>query len=88
MSEQKLNLKVVRLHRLDGDGLMKAFVDVSINDSLLIRGLRIIEGQKGIFVSMPKQQGKDSRWYDTVRPVTQEAREEISSVVLAAYKGE
>ena len=86
--DNKLNLKIARLHRLEGDGLMKAFVDIVVNDSLLLRGLRVIEGKKGLFVSMPKEQGKDKRWYDTIRPVTKEAQEEIANVVLKAYKDE
>lgn len=81
-----LTFKVSRLYKLEGDSAMKAFVDLAINDSLVIRGLRIIEGQKGTFVSMPKQQGKDSKWYDTVRPLTPGVRNEISKVVLDAYE--
>jgi stage V sporulation protein G len=84
--EKGLEFKITRLYRLETDGAMKAFVDVVVNDILLLRGLRIIEGKKGLFVSMPKQQGKDSRWYDTVRPLSKELREEISRVVLNAYE--
>ena len=86
MSENSLTFNVARLHKLEGEGAMKAFVDLAINDSLLIKGLRIVEGQKGLFVSMPKEKGKDNRWYDTIRPLTKEAQAEISSVVLDAYK--
>ncbi|MFC1703552.1 septation protein SpoVG family protein [Candidatus Omnitrophota bacterium] len=86
--ENTLNCKIGRLHRLAGDSAMKAFADIIISDAILIKGLRVVEGKNGLFVSMPKQQGKDSKWYDTIQPVTKEAREEISSIVLEAYKGE
>jgi len=88
MSQDSLTFKVSRLYRVNGEGALRAFADLSIADSILIRGIRIIEGQKGLFVSMPKQQGKDSRWYDTVRPLSKEMREEISTTVLTAYKSE
>jgi len=88
MSQNTLTFKVARLHKLEGDGAMRAFVDLSVNDSLIIKGLRVIEGKNGAFVAMPKQQGKDSRWYDTVLPLNQEAKDGISSTVLAAYKQE
>ena len=84
--DNKLTFTVSRLYKLEGEGAMRAFADVAINDSLLIRGLRVVEGQKGIFVSMPKQQGKDSKWYDTIRPLSTQVRDEISDAVLKAYK--
>ena len=83
-----INLKVARLHRFETDGAMKAFADVVINDALVIKGLRVVEGKKGVFVSMPQQQGKDRKWYDTVLPLTPEVRDEITRVILEAYKGE
>ena len=86
MSQNSLIFKVTRLHKLEGEGAIRAFADLSINDFLTIRGLRVIEGKNGTFVTMPKQQGKDNRWYDTIRPLTKEAREEISSAVLNVYK--
>ena len=88
MSNSKLELKIARLHKLETDSAMKAFADIVINDSLLIKGLRIIEGKNGLFVSMPKDQGKDKRWYDLMRPLNKETKAEISSVVLTAYKNE
>ena len=88
MPQNTLIFKVSRLHKLEGDGALRAFVDLSISDSLMIKGLRVVEGKNGPFVAMPKQQGKDSRWYDTVSPLTKETKNEISSVVLDVYKQE
>lgn len=83
-----LNFKVERLYRLENDGAIKAFADVAVNDAILLKGLRIIKGEKGLFVSMPKTQGKDQRWYDIIRPMTKEIRSQISKVVLDGYKQE
>ncbi|HOX54037.1 MAG: SpoVG family protein [Candidatus Omnitrophica bacterium] len=83
-----LNFKIGRMYKLETDGPVKAFADILVNDELLIKGLRIIEGKKGLFVSMPKDQGKDKRWYDTVSLVSKEIQQEISSIVLEAYKNE
>ncbi len=79
---------VKRIHKINGAGNIKAFVDLSINEDLLIKGLRIIEGKNGLFVSMPREQGKDNIWYDTIRPLNKEIKEEISATVLSAYKKE
>ena len=81
-----LYLKVDRIHKLPDNGSMKAFVDLNINDLLVIKGLRVISGQKGLFVSMPQEQGKDKRWYDSIRCLTPEIREVINEKVLSAYR--
>lgn len=85
MSENSLSLKVERLYRFDGDGAMKAFADIVINEAILIKGIRVIEGKNGAFVSMPKMQGKDKKWYETVKPLSDEVKNEISNVVLTAF---
>jgi stage V sporulation protein G len=80
-----LKLEVSRLHKLDGTGSTKAFCDLSIFDSVLIKGLRIVEGEKGLFVSMPREEGKDGKWYNTVIPLKREIKDEIERLVLEAY---
>ena len=81
------SLEVVRLHRFEGDSKLKAFVDVSIGE-YLIKGLRVVQGQKGLFLGMPGEKGKDGKWYDTFLPLTKEARESLAERVLSAYKEE
>ena len=81
-----IQLKVDRIHKLSDNGPMKAFVDLSINDVLVIKGLRVVQGQKGLFVSMPQEQGKDKRWYDSIRCLNTEIRELINEKVLTAYR--
>jgi stage V sporulation protein G len=79
-------LKVTRLYRFEGsDSTLKAFADVAVGD-FLIKGLRIVQGKKGLFLSMPGEQGKDGKWYDTFHPLTKEARQLLSDAVLEAYQ--
>lgn len=87
MVDEKLKLEVVRLHKLDGTGATKAFCDLSILDSFVIKGLRVVEGEKGLFVSMPQEAGKDGKWYNTVIPLNREVKDEIEKLVLEAYGG-
>jgi stage V sporulation protein G len=76
------------MHRLAQDSRVKAFVDLSVNDALLIKGLRIVQGKKGLFVSMPTEQGKNERWYERVRCMNQNVRSLIADKVLEAYSVE
>jgi stage V sporulation protein G len=78
-------IAVSRIYKLDGDGKLKAFVDISLGP-LVVKGLRIVDGSKGLFVGMPRHQGKDGKWYNTVYPTTKEALQELNELVLAAYK--
>jgi len=85
MTVDTIDIKVIKIHRLAQDGKVKAFVDLGINDVLLIKGLRIVEGKKGLFVSMPTEQGKNERWYERVRCLNQDIRSLIAHKVLEAY---
>lgn len=78
-------LEVKRLIRFEGEGSLKAFCDLAIGDAFLIKGLRVVEGRHGLFVSMPRQQGKDAKWYESVVALSKQAEAELSRVVLQAY---
>jgi len=80
-----MNIEVARIHRLDGKSRVKAFVDVRIDGALLIKGFRIIEGEKGYFISMPSVTGADNKWYDTVRILNNETKEEINNIIMSKY---
>ena len=80
------DFEVKRLVRFDGDGTLRAFCDLAVGNVFLVKGLRVVDGKQGLFVSMPRQQGKDGKWYDTVRPLSKEAKAEVGRVVLEAYE--
>lgn len=81
-----VRVSVQRLLKFDGDGSLKAYCDLLIDNRFVIKGLRVVEGKNGLFVSMPRQQGKNGKWYDSVTAVTKEAKEEVGRVVLGAYQ--
>ncbi len=82
-----VSLEVVRLRRFDGDSKLKAFVDIAIGD-FIIKGFRIVQGEKGLFLGLPQEKGKDGKWYDAFYPKTKEARQNLTDAVLAAYEVE
>jgi len=81
-------LTVKRLVKFDGEGAVRAYCDLAIGEHFLVKGLRIVEGRNGLFVSMPRQQGKDAKWYDSVVALTKETKEEVGRIVLSAYQQE
>lgn len=65
---------------------LRGFASITIDDEFVVTGLRILSGKKGLFVSMPSQEGRDGEYYDTCFPLNKETREYISNEVLAAYE--
>jgi len=80
-----LNVKVDRMTKLDNGGKLKAFCDLSFGDLFLVKGFRIVEGEKGTFVGMPQQIGKSGKWFNVFTPASQEIREYLKEVVLDAF---
>jgi len=78
-------ISVNRVLKFEGESKLKAFVDGSIS-GVVVKGFSVVDGSKGLFVSMPRHQGKDGKWYDTVYPLTKELKNQLSEAVLAAYK--
>lgn len=84
--EDQIKVEVDRLYRFDNGGQLKAFADIIIGGHFAIKGFRVVDGKKGLFVSMPSEVGKDGKWYNTFKPITQEAQNELNRVVLEAYQ--
>jgi stage V sporulation protein G len=82
-----MNITEVRVAlRDDSDLRLKAFASITLDDAFVVRGIKIIEGQNGMFVAMPSRKRKDGDFQDVAHPITSEAREELERVVLAEYQ--
>ena len=87
MDQYSLDVKIIKIHRLPDGHKIKAFVDLGVNDALLIKGIRLIHGKDGFFVAMPSEQGKNKRWYERVRCLNKEVKGMIRQKVLEGYHG-
>lgn len=67
---------------------LKAYVTITIDDCFVVRDLKVINGNNGLFVAMPSKKRKDGTFKDTAHPVNNETREMIEKKVLAAYEKE
>lgn len=65
---------------------LKAFVNITFDNSFVIRGMKVINGTKGYFVSMPSRKRKDGTHQDIAHPINNEMRRMIEDKVLAAYE--
>ena len=79
--------EIVQMRRLNGEGKAKAFCDIAIS-GFVIKGFSVVSGKKGLFVGMPRQQGKDGKWYEIVSPSDEETRAALGELILEAYGGD
>ncbi len=67
---------------------LKAYVTVTFDDSFIIRDVKVIRGNNGLFVAMPSRKRKDGSFRDIAHPLNNEAREMIEGVILKEYEKE
>lgn len=67
---------------------LKAYVSVTIDDCFVIRDLKIIEGNGGLFVAMPSKKRKDGQFKDIAHPLNQETRDYLEKAIFDAYEDE
>ena len=79
-----ISVKVFPVQPKEGSNL-RAFASITLGGVFAVNDLRVLEGSKGTFVSMPQTKGKDDKYYDICFPTTKEMRKEISDAVLSKY---
>ena len=67
---------------------LKAYATITFDRCFVVRDLKVIQGNNGLFVAMPSKKRKDGTFKDTAHPLNTETREKIESAVLAEYRGE
>ena len=70
------------------DERLKAFATIIFDDCFIVRDLKIIDGEEGLFVAMPSKRRKDGRYKDVAHPLNNDMRDLIESAVLVEYKEE
>ena len=88
MSTATLSIKAIKVYPIK-EGNLKAYVDISIDDAIIVKGFKVMDGKNGLFVAMPSVQNKrDDKYYETVSCNNTEVKDDLSNTVLAAYKRE
>lgn len=73
---------------LRNDGKLKAFASITLDDCFVVRGLKVIEGNSGMFVAMPSRRRPDNSFQDIAHPINNETRDALEAQVLAEYQRE
>jgi stage V sporulation protein G len=78
----------VRIRKMDKEGKMKAVVSITIDDEFVVHDIKVIEGEKGLFIAMPSRKASDGEYRDIAHPINSGTREHIQTLVLDRYRAE
>ena len=76
----------VRVRRIEKEGKMKAIVSITIDDEFVVHDIKVIEGEKGLFIAMPSKKATDGEYRDIAHPINQTTRENIQGIILDRYE--
>ena len=76
----------VRVRRVAKEGKMKAVVSITFDNEFVVHDIKVIEGEKGLFISMPSRRANDGEYRDIAHPINSETREKIQKIILEKYE--
>ncbi len=76
----------VRVRQVAKEGKLKAVVSITIDDEFVVHDIKIIEGEKGLFIAMPSKRSLDGEYRDIAHPINSGTREKIQNTILERYK--
>ncbi|MDD6637837.1 MAG: septation regulator SpoVG [Lachnospiraceae bacterium] len=76
----------VRIRKVDKEGKMKAVVSITIDDEFVVHDIKVIEGEKGLFIAMPSRKASDGEYRDIAHPINSGTRENIQRLILQKYE--
>ncbi len=81
-----MNITAVRVRKVAKEGKMKAVVSITIDDEFVVHDIKVIEGEKGLFIAMPSRKAADGEYRDIAHPINSETRNAIQQIVLQKYE--
>lgn len=76
----------VRVRKVTKEGKMKAVVSITLDNEFVVHDIKVIEGEKGLFIAMPSHKAADGEYRDIAHPINSETRERIQSIILEKYE--
>ena len=76
----------VRIRKVEKEGKMKAVVSITIDEEFVVHDIKIIEGEKGLFIAMPSRKAADGEYRDIAQPINSDTRDRIQKLILEKYQ--
>ena len=76
----------VRTRKVAKEGNMKAVVSITIDNEFVVHDIKVIEGEKGLFIAMPSRKAADGEYRDIAHPINSDTRNMIQTLILEQYE--
>ena len=76
----------VRVRKIAKEGRMKAIVSITLDDAFVVHDIKVIEGEKGLFIAMPSKRATDGEYRDIAHPINSSTRDVIQKTILDSYE--
>ena len=76
----------VRVRKVAKEGKLKAVVSITMDEEFVVHDIKVIEGEKGLFIAMPSKKALDWEYRDIAHPINSVTRERIQSIILERYE--
>ena len=76
----------VRVRKVAKEGKMKAVVSITLDEIFVVHDIKVIEGDKGLFIAMPSRKSLDGEYRDIAHPINSETRDWIQKTILEGYE--
>lgn len=76
----------VRIRKVAKEGKMKAVVSITIDNEFVVHDIKVIEGEKGLFIAMPSRKAADGEYRDIAHPINSDTRNMIQTLILGQYE--
>ena len=81
-----MQIRDVRVRKIAKEGKMKAIVSITIDDAFVVHDIKVIEGEKGLFIAMPSKKATDGEYRDIAHPINSATRDAIQKIILEGYE--
>ena len=82
MEDYRMEITDVRVRKIAKEGKMKAIVSITFDDEFVVHDIKVIEGEKGLFIAMPSKKASDGEYRDIAHPINSNTRDRIQSTIL------
>ena len=81
-----MNITDVRVRKMMKESNLKAVASITIDDDFVVHDIKVVEGEKGLFIAMPSRKAADGEYRDIAHPINSATRSNIQEIVLDAYE--
>lgn len=83
---KEMQITDVRVRKVNKEGKMKAVVSITLDEEFVVHDIKVIEGEKGLFIAMPSRKAGDGEYRDIAHPINTETRDRIQRIILENYE--